>query len=259
LIDIHTHILPYIDDGAQNFEEALHMANNFAKKGVKKIIATPHNLKGENFPKSKKILDLINKLNKKIKKQQFDLEILPGAEIYLTPTLDETIKEYNFLSLNNTEYLLIELPMYFLPPYFDRIIYNLQVMGYTPIIAHPERYLPVIKNQDLLSNWIDKGVYIQLNAGSIQGVYGSKVKKTAESILKKRLAHFIASDSHCKEQKRGSLNDGLNKLEKILSKKEKNIFIKNSQNLIDGGKITTITSSDNNESFLESIKYIFNH
>ncbi|MGM0438222.1 MAG: tyrosine-protein phosphatase [Bacillota bacterium] len=254
MIDIHAHILPNLDDGAKNFNESLIIAKKLSDQGMKKVIATPHYLKGDFIPKTKRVVNLVNKLNLKINNENIDLEILSGSEIYLTENIEKLLEKNKILTLNNTQYLLIELPMHFIPSYFDRVIYNLQIMGYKPIIAHPERYNPIIKNYKLLSEWIDKGAYIQINAGSLLGIYGSEIKKTAEKIINNRLTQFVASDTHCKEQKRGSLTEALNQLKKITSDKEKNIINKNSENLIKGREITVLKPPKNNKLFLSNIK-----
>ncbi len=257
MIDIHTHILPFIDDGAKDMEESIKIAKNLYEQGIKKVIATPHYIKSDSPPSKNKVNNLIKKLQNELNKENINLEILPGSEIFLTMDIGNDLQENKIHTLNKTKYILIEFPMNYLPQNLEDSIYNLQVLGYQPIIAHPERYFYVINDYSLVKKWIDLGAYIQINAGSLLGVYGKKIEKTSIKIIENRLAQLIASDTHCQKLKRGKLISGLNKLEKLTNSKEKNIFIENSRKLIANQKIAIINSPKKRVSFFGNLKNIF--
>jgi len=206
LIDIHCHILPGIDDGANDLEEALAMAKAAWKAGISEVIATPHFEEAvfENYRDT--ILEETEKFKEELKKNNIPIIIHPGCEIMLTPCVPELIKEGKLLTLKDEgEFVLVELPRTMWPMYTEDILYEIKLLGITPIIAHPERYREV-RDEVILDN------LIQFNLGSLIGKYGRKVK--AEVGRLKMLKHgegiFYGTDSH-KVEKRifGSSNAAL--------------------------------------------------
>lgn len=198
MIDIHNHLLPELDDGPQTQKETLEICKAAEELEVHKIVATPHYWEGEYEPKRKKILSKISEINNKLKKKNIQVEILPGQEVFITENIVDKIKTEDLLHINNSKYILLEIPMSHIPDYLEQLFYDLRVMGYKPIVAHPERNKEVIKNPDILYKWVKNGIIFQLNAGSLFGVYGSDVKKTALELVDNYLVQVIASDCHGK-------------------------------------------------------------
>jgi len=198
MIDIHTHILPGIDDdGPSQMHESVLIAKSASKLGVRIMVATPHILNAPCVEKCKKILDTVDALNKQLKNDKINIEILPGAEFFLSPNIVELIKEYKELSINSlNKYMLIEFPFQDVPDFAEQVFFDLLIGGITPIIAHPERCDRIQKDIKRLSKFIQNGCLIQVNAGSLYGKYGKKSLKTVKLLLKKRMVHIIASDIH---------------------------------------------------------------
>ena len=157
MIDIHSHILYGIDDGAWDLNESIEIAKMAYNDGIKKIIATPHFIKGSYDATPDEIITEINILNDELRNKQIFVEILPGQEIFLGIDTAKNLKDGANLTLNNSKYVLIEFPMQEIPIFAEQSIYDLLVMGYQPIIAHPERIKTVIEDPCSLMNPIQKG------------------------------------------------------------------------------------------------------
>ena len=198
MIDIHNHLLPELDDGPQTQKETLEICKEAEKYDIHKIVATPHYWEGKYIPKGDFVRKKIQEINNKLNEKEIQVEILPGHEVFITENILEKIKEEDILFINDSKYILLEIPMDHLPDYLDQLFYDLSVLGYKPIIAHPERNKEVIKNPDILYKWVKEGIIFQLNAGSLFGVYGADVKKTALELVDNYLVQVIASDCHGK-------------------------------------------------------------
>ncbi|MDD2587157.1 MAG: hypothetical protein PHT79_11900 [Syntrophomonadaceae bacterium] len=196
MIDTHIHILPGLDDGAKDIKHSLEMARMAVQDGITSVVATPHVLTGAYDNSKENILSAVKDLNQLLKAEKIPLKILPGAEYYLEHDLPQRLAEGKLLTINNTGYLLIELPAAFVPDYSDQIFYELQLQGVIPIIAHAERNHELSLKSDLLEKFIARGALVQITAGSITGLFGKETKKVACNLLSKGLAHLIVSDAH---------------------------------------------------------------
>lgn len=214
MIDIHNHLVPGIDDGAKTLKETVEIAKSAQRHDIYKIVSTPHYMEENYKVEGKKVKEKIKTINKLLREKDIQVQILPGHEIYLTSDLLEKIKNRDILTINDSKYILLELPMNYIPDFLDKVFYDLSVMGYKPIIAHPERNKEVINNPGILYKWVKDGIIFQLNAGSLFGVYGSSVKKTAFELVDNYLVQVIASDCH------GNNNIGLEWLARAKRKLE---------------------------------------
>ena len=197
MIDIHTHILPGVDDGPKTIEESIEILKKAADKGIKTIVATPHVLGVPSENDNQKVKGAFNRVKKAIIREGIDIEMSLGAELFICPELSQMIKEHKEFTINNAnKYVLLELPMQEVPIFTEQIIFELQLQGITPIIAHPERNLEIQKDSNMLFDLIQKGVLTQLNSGSLIGIYGKKVQETAKTLLYHNLVHMIGSDVH---------------------------------------------------------------
>lgn len=195
MIDIHCHILPGIDDGAQSVEDALAMAKEAVTQGITTIIATPHyNSKYSNDKAA--ILAKAAELNRSLSNAQIPLTILPGQEIRISGEMIEEFDAGKLLPLAETSYLFVELPSGHVPRYTERVLFDLQMKGLIPIIVHPERNSEIMENPDLLYSFVKNGALTQITASSLTGHFGKKIKKFSEQLIQADLAHFIASDAH---------------------------------------------------------------
>lgn len=210
MIDIHCHILPGLDDGPTTIEESLAMAKIAVADGITKIIATPH-IRGP-YPTEDEIRESVVTLNHALQESNIAMEIIPAAEVYAmaAPTLltDRTI--------NNTSYVLVEFPLSHLPAEAGRVVFDLRINGYRPIIAHPERIPNVIDRPEILEGLLDEQVYVQVTASSLTGDFGPGPKQCAKRLLRNGSVHFIASDAHSSEFRKPQLSHSLAVAEKIV-------------------------------------------
>ena len=196
MIDFHSHIIHGIDDGAKNLDMSLEMLKIAESEGVEYICATPHFITEEFEINRDEYMEKLDKLILASKEESLGIKILPGLEIYMHPNLPKLYKEKKIWGINDSEYLLIELPMGQFPIYTEDVFYELMLLGAKPILAHPERNLKIMKNHDLIVNLIQQGVLMQVNAGSLIGDYGKEVKKTSEEFVKRNMIHILGSDGH---------------------------------------------------------------
>ncbi|HCL89926.1 MAG TPA: tyrosine protein phosphatase [Candidatus Atribacteria bacterium] len=196
MIDIHSHILPNMDDGASSWGISLKMCQQAYEDGIKTIVATPHTLNGiyDNNPKS--IEEKVKILNQKLKENNISLQVLPGSEVHLSADIIEKIKKQKILTLNKTNYILLEFPHTQVPLHIEEILFQIQIMGITPIFSHVERNLEFQRKPYLLANLIQKGALAQLTAASLCGGFGSNTRKFAQKLLANDLIYCIASDAH---------------------------------------------------------------
>lgn len=199
MIDIHTHILPGVDDGSDSMEKSLEMAELAVKGGVRVMVVTPHsNITGSylNYEKSGDCLDLFLALRQRLTEEKIPLKIARGMEIYGVGDIDRLILERQLISLNHSEYYLIEFPFSVEP---DDISYALSMIfqvGGTPLLAHPERYYCVQESPNLIFEWMKDGVLTQINKGSFLGEFGRPEEKTATVLMEHGLITCLASDCH---------------------------------------------------------------
>ncbi|GAA0070287.1 exopolysaccharide biosynthesis protein [Clostridium sardiniense] len=236
MIDIHSHILPGIDDGPKKLEMSLDMIRKSHEEGTKNIVATPHFRRGcfeTPYSEVKKVVKYFNDL---VKDEGLDINIHYGQEVYYSDRIVEDLEEGLIGTINDGIYMLVEFPMRRIPSEAVDYMYELKLRGITPIIAHPERYLEVIKKPEIINPFIEEGCLFQLNAGSIRGFFGKDVKKTAETLIKNNVYSFIGSDAH----NNSSRNTGIKEEYQEVFKKNKdleNIFLDNSNKLLDNEEI----------------------
>ncbi len=198
MVDIHCHILPGFDDGADNIEESLRMARIAAGGGTKAIIVTPHS----NIPDSyqnyldKFYVDSFKELKAKIKEQRIPLDIYPGHEIFATDDLIEPIKRKKLLTLCNSDYPLVEFAF---KERSESVYQKLQILvaeGLTPIVAHPERYAFVFENGSAPLMLKKLGCLLQINKGSLKKSFGANACDVSQALIRREVADFVASDAH---------------------------------------------------------------
>jgi protein-tyrosine phosphatase len=202
MIDIHTHILPGLDDGARSWEEAVAMARGAVKDGIEAVVATPHIYEATSIT-PQEICEKTRQFQTLLDCQGIKLRVLPGAEVHLAIDLPDRLGEGRFQTITDgCRYLLVEFPFGLLPLYTDEVLFELQAGGVIPIIAHPERNESVQKDPNRLYNMIQKGMLAQLTGGSLRGNFGSKVEYTAKLLLKHNLIQILASDGHRADRRR---------------------------------------------------------
>lgn len=193
--DVHSHIIPGIDDGAQTLNDSLTLVKKFKDLGYKKLVATPHIMADyfRNTPDSiNRGLDI---LRKGVADLQLDIEIDAAAEYYLDETLEQKVRQKEVLTFGN-QYLLFELSYVNAPKNLFDFIKVIQDAGFKPVLAHPERYPYYYSAFDSYHQIKESGCMLQLNSIALTGYYGSGAKKVAEEMVENHLVDFIGSDMH---------------------------------------------------------------
>lgn len=195
-VDIHTHLLPGVDDGAPNMTEALQLVRMAYEHGTRAIILTPH-FRGRFKKNTPEILQAVfEELLETVKQELPDMELFLGNEAYYEQALPELLVQKRVLTINNTDYCLLEFSPGVLRSQVITGVSEVVRYGFTPIIAHAERYGILRKSDDLLGEILDMGALIQLNADSIMGKRGLVIKLFCNKLLKKGKVHFVATDAH---------------------------------------------------------------
>ena len=218
MIDFHSHILPNIDDGSTSIGETINLIEEASKVGFTGIISTSHYIQGYyefSCNERKQLLDIIQ--NKMQTNDSLNLELYLGSEIYFSSEIIDLIKDKKASTINNTRYILFELPMNTKPLFVKELVYELIQNGYRPIIAHPERYSYVQDEIKYVQELASLGALFQSNYGSIIGMYGNDAKKTLKKLLKNNLISFLGSDVHRVGQIYPKIPKALKKLNKIVS------------------------------------------
>jgi len=235
MIDIHCHILPHIDDGPSSWTTSLNMCRQAVANGINTIIATPHTFNGVYHNNPESIEEKVKILNQKIKENNISLKILPGSEVHLSADIIEAIKKKEILTLNKSNYILLEFPHTQIPLHIEEILFQIQIMGITPIIAHVERNLKFQQKPALLSRLIQRGALAQITAASLCGFFGPIPKKISQKFLSEELVYSIASDAHSdsKEGRGSFFSQALKEASKIIGYQSTiNLVTSNPQKII---------------------------
>ena len=225
VVDMHSHVLPGIDDGAQTPGESVVLVKKLMKLGIKKIIATPHIMADyyKNTPET--IGNALMILKAELKKEEIDIEIEAAAEHYFDETFEARVENRKVMTMGDN-YVLFEFSFISQPPNVFPVLQKMKDMGYKPILAHPERYTYMdIEQLRIMRDW---GCSFQLNTISLAGYYGKESKKIAENLIDNQMIDFISSDMHHLKHAQ-ALQNALNTpyLEKVLFEHPlKNILLK---------------------------------
>ena len=195
MIDIHTHILPGVDDGSRDFDQSLIMAGEAYNAGFTEIITTSHYMTNVYEADKPTRVKLIEKYQRLLDKNSIEIKLHNGAEIYFSEDFPELVKSGLIPTLADSQYVLFELPLRSKIIYIDSCIFKLKQMGYIPIIAHPERYAVVQNDIHLAEEWAECGALLQANFGSVVGFYGRSAKSTLFKLLKQDMISFFGSDN----------------------------------------------------------------
>lgn len=239
LIDIHTHILPGVDDGAKDLEQAIAIAKVAAQDGIKSLVATPHVIGGAFENHREDIIKKVKNLNLCLQVQQINLRILPGAEYYLEPDLPERLKAGELLTINDSgRYLLLEFPATLVPAGTGNILQALVSQGITPIIAHPERNRHILNHPEIMERLAARGILAQVTSISITGANGTGSKEMALRFLQTGVAQIVASDAHSVRTRSPLLTPAFREIERLWGHKfASTVFCQNPWRVVKGRPI----------------------
>lgn len=227
MIDIHTHILSNVDDGAVNMLDSLQALQSAEKAGFTDIILTPHYIPDYYENTTDNLEEKINNLKEQTYKGNIIINLHEGNEIYIFEDLVELVKAKKLYTLAGSRYVLFELPLNHKLFITNNVITEMLANNYIPILAHPERYEFVQENPNVLIDLIKSGVLIQANYASITGRYGKNAQKTVIKMLKHKMVHFLGTDTHRKGSLYEGFDDILKELSKVLSQEETNSLTTN--------------------------------
>jgi protein-tyrosine phosphatase len=201
LIDLHSHLLPGIDDGAKDLATSLAMARMASADGITTMACTPHILPGVYNNSGPAIRMAVARLAESITHAGIPISLIAGADVHIAPDLDVQLRDGRAVTLNNSRYFLLEPPHHVLPPRLDDLIFGLQAVGYVPILTHPERLSWLEGHYDLIGRLVSSSVLMQITAGSVMGRFGRRPRYWAERMLDEGLCHLLATDAHNTEQR----------------------------------------------------------
>lgn len=219
MVDLHCHILPGRDDGAEDLDEALEMSRLAVADGITDLVATPHAQDGLHDNCSTEVRSAVERLQAELDRQGIPLRLHPGMEVHLHVELLANLDAGQLLTFcDGHKHLLLELPALSIPSCTEAILYELQVLGVTPIIAHPERNLALQEHPERLAEWVADGSVAQLTGGSLLGKFGRAAQQAAEVMVRHDWAHLIASDGHSAERRRPQLEAAYERLAQLTSR-----------------------------------------
>lgn len=209
ILDMHTHVIPGVDDGAGTMDESLQMLRNAAASNVAAVVATPHcnappaweNYDSEDF--RARLLEL----RQRAAREQIPVRIIAGAEVRVTEELPALLRQKKIMTLNAGRYVLVEFLPWTDEGFFLEQLERIRRQGYVPLVAHPERYGAVGRDPSIVGQWLDMGCHIQLTAGSLQGKFGIEARRAAEYLLRNDMTACVASDAHGANRRTNFLMD----------------------------------------------------
>lgn len=195
MIDLHTHVLPAIDDGPATIEESIELIRAAHAAGTRAMVATPH-VSGRYPNRSATIAELTQQLNERLRGEGVDVEILAGAEVAMTKVAELDPGELGRLHLGGGPWILLEPPFTQIATGLERIVGELQRAGHRVVLAHPERCPALLRDPQLVESLVADGVLTSITAGSLSGQFGGHVRRFARALLAQELVHNVASDTH---------------------------------------------------------------
>ncbi len=216
MIDFHTHILPNIDDGSRSIEETFNLIKEAKSVGFEAIISTSHYIEEYYETNTPEREVWINAIYENLQAKNIDINLYLGNEIYLSENIIKLLEEGKASTINDTSYVLFEMPLNAEPMNLYDIIYEMMQYKLVPILAHPERYSFVQKEPELIYDLIEKGVLMQANFGSILGIYGEKAQIIVKKFFESNMIHFLGTDVHRQNSIYPKVPEALAQITKII-------------------------------------------
>ena len=196
MIDVHSHILPNIDDGSRSIDETFNLIKEAKEAGFEGIICTSHYMENYYETDRPEREVWINAIHENLKNKNIEMNLYLGNEIYMSDNIIKLLEDGKATTMNDTSYVLFELPLNAEPMNLYDMVYEMQQYKIVPILAHPERYSFVQTDPELIYDLIDKGVLMQANYGSIVGQYGKKAQMIVQKFLENNMIHMLGTDAH---------------------------------------------------------------
>lgn len=220
MIDLHSHILPGIDDGAASLDISLQMARLAVADGIHTMACTPHIYPGLYMNDKHGIAQACAALQAELDQRGIGLRLVTGADVHLVPDLLAGLREGRVPTLNGSRYLLLEPSHHVVPPRLAQSVFQLVAAGYTPVITHPERLTWVETHYPVLVGLIRQGAWMQVTAGALTGMFGPRAQYWGERFIGEGHTHILASDAHSIRRRIPCLSQGLAVAERLLGPAE---------------------------------------
>jgi len=201
VIDIHSHLLPGIDDGPRSWESALRLCRALVADGITTAVATPHVIDHVYPNTTARVSALVVELGERLAEAGVPLAVLPGGEVEMSCRHLTDAPFDDVPTLAGGRYVLIEVPATLVPRPFEALLFSLQARGTVPVVAHPERCLPLQREPGIARGWRAAGALLQVDAESVLGLFGPGVQRAATALVSQGLVHVMASDSHSCERR----------------------------------------------------------
>ncbi len=215
--DIHCHLLPGIDDGAKDWDDALAMARIAADDGIGTIIATPHQLGSFGHNRGDDIRQLVNQLQQQLDSASIAIQVLPGADVRIEAEMFARLISGDVLTLADLRrHVLLELPHELYLP-LQPVIDELARHGIIGILSHPERNQGILRRPELIAPLVDRGCLMQITAGSLCGTFGPECQQMCEWLLAEGLVHFVATDAHGPRSRRPLMRRAFERVAELTS------------------------------------------
>jgi len=232
MIDVHNHVLIGVDDGPGTREDAVTLLKQAAAGGITDIIATPHHQTTHYTNPAGTVREKLEELQQIIREEGIDIRVHPGQEIRIYGEMIQHLEAGENLTLNRSRYVLVEFPFSDLPHYTGQLLFEIQMNGYIPLIAHPERCKPIIRHPEKLHNLIEKGAISQVTATCVTGDLGENLQKTSLKMIENNLAHIVASDAHNAETRPFALKEAYDVITEALGEEYTERLKKNAEKLL---------------------------
>ena len=220
MIDMHSHILPGIDDGAESIDVSLEMARLYVDEGVDRVVCTPHIFPGLYNNSGPQIRAAVNDLQSQLDLAEIPLKLTPGADNHISPDFVARLRDGHLLSLGDTRYVLVEPPNHVAPARLEDLFFDIILAGYVPILTHPERLTWIEEKYDFIQRLAKCGVWMQVTSGSLLGKFGKRARYWAERMLSDGHVHILATDAHDHIRRRPDLLKGRLAAEKLVGIEE---------------------------------------
>jgi len=220
MIDLHSHILPDIDDGAKDMAMSLEMARIAVADGIHTMACTPHIYPGMYMNDAAGIALACSRLQAELDERGIALKLVVGADVHLVPGLLDGLRAGQIPTLHGSRYLLLEPSHTTPPPRFEDLVFNLVAAGYTPVITHPERLTWIENHYAVFVRLIQQGALMQVTAGALTGVFGPRAKYWADKFVVDGNAHILATDAHSAGRRLPQLTPALDVVRRLVGAHE---------------------------------------
>ncbi len=208
MIDLHSHILPFVDDGATSLEMALEMARMAVDDGIEVMACTPHFMPGTYDNSSENIRLRVQELNHELHTRNIELSLVTGSDAHIRPDFIDCLRNGEILTLHNSRYVLFEPPHNLMPQRMVELLFNMTMAGFVPILTHPERLKWIEQNYSVVQELAQNGVWMQITAGSLTGRFGKRPQYWAKRMLADGLVSILATDAHNTRSRPPVLSEG---------------------------------------------------